>query len=309
MSNTNEASKASVFTGAAVPYAAFNLRDPYYREMAQLVVDAAVNESNHCINALELGCGIGISTMILAKKAENVVAVEPDESMRMMAALHFAGNRRVKVVEGRAEALSRDHVPLEHFDFACACQMVHLLNPPSGESHLTKAFGEIANSLKRGGVFAFDLGPSNYEFAMPIRDHRSECSPSGSIPTEFCHYLYRQMEPAIRLAVRSRFSDMDLPASLWPAATARMTEAQIKDVAWSAGFHDVKVEEVLLPLTTERILNFIRNGWAVFFRWGKLSELPAKTKLEIVADAMELLVGTKQHQTVYHPSAVFTLIK
>jgi len=53
---------------AAVPYAAFNLRDPYYREMASYVArEAALVHILSENLAVDLGCGIGISTLEIAE--------------------------------------------------------------------------------------------------------------------------------------------------------------------------------------------------------------------------------------------------
>src|SRR3989344_3760605 len=81
-----EQSKSQVFSGnAAIPYAAFNLRDPYYREMARFVIRAAEVQFDKPFEAVvDLGAGIGISTMeILARVGADcrVIAVEPEEGM------------------------------------------------------------------------------------------------------------------------------------------------------------------------------------------------------------------------------------
>jgi predicted O-methyltransferase YrrM len=309
----------TVFSGtAATAYAAFCLRDPYYHEMAQTtfgLARARLEANGHPLKRiLELGCGIGISTMAMANAEEQaqILAIEPEEAMRQMAALHFVGRPQVRIVEGRAESCA--DLVSEPADLAIACQMIHLVHGPKpAESRLTQAMAQVAKSLAPGGVFAFDLGPSNFAFQMALQDHRaSDRRDASAVPTEFCHPLYQQAERILHGILSADFED--LPQTLWPDPAARLTRADLEERATTAGLGGMQVEESLLPLDGTRILDFLRNGWAVFFRWGKLSSLPAEQKVGYVGRTLDELAKHAHFQQMrqamaYHPTAVVTFTR
>jgi len=192
----------SVFAGnAAVPYAAFNLRDPYYSEMARFVINAAkARLGKTLVTVIDLGSGIGISTMEVLKDLGpdgRVIAIEPEEGMRYFCGLNTMGDPRVTIVDGRGEDFARqittvswsdmDKVPM--VDAVLCCQVFHLFNPPGKESLIPAVLKQIATVLRPGGIFAFDLGPSNFEFATPLVDHRSGGGERGEVITELAHRL------------------------------------------------------------------------------------------------------------------------
>lgn len=326
-----------VFAGnAAIAYAAFNLRDPYYPEMARFVIEAAKSRLNSTLVTLgtvvDLGAGIGMSTMELLKEpsVERVIAVEPEAGMRYFCELNTMGDPRARVIEGRGENLSDVITPqlvghditLERewkLDAVLCCQVFHLFNPPGQECLVPKVFAEVARVLQRSGVFAFDLGPSNFEFATPLSDHRASRASGrgiirrGEILTEFAHPLYQQAHAIAYDVVKREFSDFERE-NLWPPAAARMSFDFLRDACEQAGLHDLAVREDFSPVSGRRVINFLRNGWHVWFRWPPLSDLPAERKIALIGEVMNELFRQPDFEAMgsvmsYHPTAVFTAMR
>ena len=150
-----EQSKPQVFSGnAAIPYAAFNLRDPYYREMARFVIRAAEARFGKPLQTVvDLGAGIGISTMEILAHVDadcRVIAVEPEEGMRYFCGLNTMGDPRVEVVEGRGENLSEVITAFTSVNAVLCSQVFHLFNPPGKESVVPAVLKQIATVLETG---------------------------------------------------------------------------------------------------------------------------------------------------------------
>ena len=90
--------------------------------------------------ALDLGAGTGALSRRLLARADEVVAVEPDERMRAVLARSLP---RVHVQAGRAESLP---LPDASVDAVLVSSAWHWLDPAS-------AVPEIARVLRRGGIF------------------------------------------------------------------------------------------------------------------------------------------------------------
>lgn len=313
-----------VFSGnAATPYAAFNLRDRYYWESARFVIDAAKARLGGKLgNVVDLGAGIGISTMEALKDAKEVVAVEPEESMRYFLRLNVMGDPRVTILDGKAEHL---HSAIQyaftdyqdssdvHLDAVLCCQVFHLFNPPGKESGVGSILDQISKVLREGGVLAFDLGPSNFEFATPIADHRSGKTNRGEVLTELAHPLYQLAHQLLYRIVKREFPEFGRE-DLWPPVAARINLTFLKEECKKAGLLDLQVSEEFLPVSGKRVIDFVRSGWAVFFRWPPLSELPADKKLTLMDEALRQLFREPDFQAMstvmsYHPTAVFTAVK
>lgn len=323
----------SVFAGnAAVAYAAFNLRDPYYPEMARFVINAAKAKLDGRLGTVvDIGAGIGMSTMeILKDDVDRVIAVEPEEGMRYFCELNTMGDPRVQVIAGRGEELieylgavrgrvsdiynrSETADIVKKVDAVLCCQVFHLFNPPGKESLVPRLLSQVAKALRVGGVFAFDLGPSNFEFATPLADHRSGGGKRGEIITELAHPLYQRAHEILLGVVRREFPAL-ARESLWPPAAARMSFKYLNEACEKAGLRNLEVSEELSPVSGKRVINFIRNGWTVFFRWPPLSELPTDRKLELMKEALNRLFQEEDFSAMsnvmsYHPTAVFTAVK
>lgn len=286
---------SDVFAGnVAVPYAAFNLRDNYYREMARILFHSAIPERVDCYRrmkkVLEIGAGIGISSLVFAELLnehfQELHLLEPNEQMRALCGLNFLGDPRVHIHAGFAADLEK--FPSQEFYGVFASQMVHLLHPSMENSQLLDVAKKVRGVMVEGGVFAFDLGPSNFQFESPISDHRSGVVNRGEIMTELSHPLYQRAHAIMCDLVNRELGTGHNVTSLWPQSSAVMTREYLTETLLAAGFFSVRFEENVSPyLGVSRIMNFIRNGWAVFFRWVKHNEISQARQFELI----ELMVG------------------
>ena len=308
---------------AAVKYAAFSLRDSYYSEMARHVIEAAQSRTNErCRTVVDLGAGIGMSTMELLRYARRVIAVEPSDDMLEILNLNVMGDPRVQVLRGSGEGLY-ELLQKNFFEFqdlsdimvdaVFCCQVFHLFNPPNKKSMVPDVLNQIAGVLEPGGVVAFDLGPSQYEFEMNLSNHRKEGRCFGEILTELSHPLYQRAHEIAYRRVKEkvpRFRRKDL----WPQPVTRMTFSFLAKACEQAGFVDVRVKERTSPVSGMRIINFIRNGWSVWFRWISDDVLSVDAKNEIMRETVRELFedgefADMQKIESYHPTAVFTAVR
>ena len=97
---------------------------------------------------VDLGCGTGLSTLLWADIACEVIGVEPNDDMRHAAERRLARERpaasNVRFVAATAQATG---LPDECADIVTASQAFHWMEP-------TTTLAEIARILRRGGVFA-----------------------------------------------------------------------------------------------------------------------------------------------------------
>lgn len=168
------------------------------------------------------------------------------------------------------------------------------------------------NKAEMPEVFVFDLGPSNFEFATPLADHRSGGWKRGEVISELAHPLYQRAHEIVLGVVRREFPTFERE-NLWPSAAARMNFKYLSEACENASLRNLKVSEDFSPVSGQRVINFIRNGWTVFFRWPPLSELPTDRKLELMNEALNRLFGEPDFTAMssimsYHPTAVFTAV-
>ncbi|MEK7640422.1 MAG: methyltransferase domain-containing protein [Patescibacteria group bacterium] len=305
-----------VFAGAGVPYAAFSLRDPYYREMARLVL-TEVKQVSRAINGsmqtcIDLGAGVGVSTMELLSSFERIIAVEPEESMREILGMNLFCHPKVTIKSGKAEELSAvlDDDDIGVIDVVAMCQVMHNL-----KDVLPTVLTEISKVLCEYGVLAFDLGPSNFEFTThKISDHRSGEPPAADeIMTELSHPLYLIAHEVVLETVRKRYPDFDRE-NLWPPAGKKFSREELKPAFEAAGMEMVRVTEIMVPISGERVLEFLKNAWAVFFRWKPLCDLPIKEKISAMEESIKTLCSLPDFDELvsvvaYHPTAIITAVK
>ena len=305
-----------VLAGGAIPFAAFNLRDPDYREMPRSVIfSAIVKLGAEPKSVLDLGARIGMNVMEaleLQPGLERVLAVEPDESMRTMCELNVLGDPRVTVLDANAGNFSL--LDGETVDIAFASEAIHLFHPPDKDSMIPAVLKNVAKAVKSEGVLAFNLGPSNWRFALPVGNHRSSFGPNPEeIITELGHPLYQEAHRIALEIIKREFSDFDRE-NLWPPAGAEIKYEFLKKACQEAGFTLYEPNEVLSAVSGSRVLNFIRNSWTVFFRWGEVSELPAEKKQVLMEEMMAKLFSWGDFEAMknviaYHPTAIFTTVK
>lgn len=304
-------SSPNVFSDAAMAYAAFNLRDNYYREMARLVAHELMQAHDFLGSGggtiCEVGAGIGVSTLELLKilKPSHFDVLEPDASMRAMLEINMAARSGVRVYN--ANALNLGSWEWDYDAIVC-CQMFHLL-----KDDVEQALRVFRNVLSEKGVLAFDLGPSNWRFrSFDVFDHRQKQNMPAfhEVVSELGHPLYGMVERTVRDAIKADVPNFDRP-NLWPPAAMAYDYDILCGMLSEAGFSKPRITEHLVPISGERVLEFIRNGWSVFFRWPPLDTLPMERKLGYITDALERVTACDEfeelcHYQAYHPSAVIT---
>jgi len=100
---------------------------------------------------VEIGCGTGKSTLPLARRGAEVLALEMGANLAAAARRNLAAFPRVRVLETRFE----DWRPEEEFDVALAITSWHWLDP-------AVRCEWAAAALQDGGVLAFTLGGQAY---------------------------------------------------------------------------------------------------------------------------------------------------
>ncbi len=296
----------------ATGYAAFCCRDPYYSEMAAFVCKAAKEQLGRRPKIMvDLGAGIGMSTIQALEilEPDTLLAVEPNEESRHYCGLATMGDPRVAIKEGLGEKLAEVVSP-SSVDVVVCCQTFHILSKPEN-GLLPQTLEQITEVLKPSGVFAFDLGPSNYKFALPLSDHRSGKVRDGETLTELSHPLYQKAHELAIREVQNRLPDVE---TLWPPPDPHQSFESLKSACEDAGLGHLVVQEYLSPVSGRRVIEFIRNGWSVFFRRGQPANLTAQEKLEIMNSFMAALFHHPDFQAMrqvmsYHPTAVLTAVK
>jgi SAM-dependent methyltransferase len=134
-----KAKRASSFGGAASLYERFRPGPP----------TAAVDwlMPSHVATVVDLGAGTGALTRLLVDRADDVVAVEPDERMREVLTAEVPG---VQAVDGKGESMP---IPDESVNAVLASSSWHWMDP-------IPALHEVARVLVPGGTFgALWAGP------------------------------------------------------------------------------------------------------------------------------------------------------
>jgi SAM-dependent methyltransferase len=109
---------------------------------------------DHCESALEIGCGTGGFTRLVARRARNVVAIDLSPQMIRLARQHSADHPNIEYVRGDVMRLP---LPAESFD--CIVSLATLHHLP-----LEQVLLKMKNALKPTGVLIIhdlvaDKGP------------------------------------------------------------------------------------------------------------------------------------------------------
>lgn len=135
----DDADPTSYFEPLAGGYARHR---PAYPEAA---IAAVLDGIAPPVRAVDVGCGTGIATRLLAARGARVVGIDPSHAMLEAARAEAAPEAgRVEYRLGRAEATG---LPAATFDLATACQAFHWFDAPA-------ALRELRRLLVRGGRLA-----------------------------------------------------------------------------------------------------------------------------------------------------------
>jgi SAM-dependent methyltransferase len=96
---------------------------------------------------VDLGSGTGLSTVIWAEHARQVIGIEPNADMRFQAAQHAAAFPRAERVRYQDGLSTRTGLPSDCADIVTCSQSLHWMEPEP-------TFAEVVRILKPGGLFA-----------------------------------------------------------------------------------------------------------------------------------------------------------
>ncbi len=136
-----------------------------YRPQPPSVIVEIVTQFARCPKprrVVDIGSGTGLSTVIWAESADEVIGIEPNPDMRCQSEL-----RNVPNVAYRDGVSTRTGLPDECADIVTCSQSLHWMEPEP-------TFAEVARILRAGGVFAAidcDWPPvTNWEAEMAYID-------------------------------------------------------------------------------------------------------------------------------------------
>ena len=109
---------------------------------------------DHCepgMDAVDLGCGSGVFTALLAARARRVYAIDGSAAMLAITRRHLSGQglRNVEVVESRLEAFLDNTGP--EFDLAVCSSVVEYLDHPD------EFLDSCRDALKPGGILLISM--------------------------------------------------------------------------------------------------------------------------------------------------------
>jgi ubiquinone/menaquinone biosynthesis C-methylase UbiE len=137
----NLAANLDRFSGFADRYDAFRPQPPTI--LLDILTQLARVERPRLV--VDLGSGTGLSTVIWASRAEQVIGVEPNADMRHQAIVRTAAQAsNVKYIDAIS---SQTGLPDASADVVTCSQSLHWMDPAS-------TFEEVARILRDGGIFA-----------------------------------------------------------------------------------------------------------------------------------------------------------
>jgi SAM-dependent methyltransferase len=154
--------------GTAVPQSLVEFYQNYHRTLAErgqqmIGMFQSRTEENFTLPgkalALDIGCGVGASSLALAKEFDQVIGIDPSLPSLLLAQKYFAENEISNVTLVQAYA---QHLPVKSnvVDFGVAQNVLeHLF-------HVEAAFHEIVRVLTEGGCFCGD-SRNRYDLFLP----------------------------------------------------------------------------------------------------------------------------------------------
>jgi len=131
-----------------------DIYDKFRPSMPSVIVDILTQLAHTSFPHLvvDLGCGTGLSTRTWAKRAENIIGVEPNDNMRSKAEIMSKEQPAISYQKGTA---TNTKLPGESADIATICQTIGWVQPNA-------TFTEASRILRSQGIFAavdYDVPP------------------------------------------------------------------------------------------------------------------------------------------------------
>ncbi len=107
---------------------------------------------------VDLGSGTGLSTVFWARRAQQVIGIEPNADMRLLAMQRAATSPHTEHVQYRDGFSTQTGLPSESVDIVTCSQSLHWMDPEP-------TFAEVTRILRSGGLFAaydYDWPPTVY---------------------------------------------------------------------------------------------------------------------------------------------------
>lgn len=124
-------------------------QDKDYNKEADYIIELIKTYHENAIDIIEFGSGTGKHADIFSSKGYNVVGVEPSAEMIKIAMPKTSSN--LSFIQSSIET----HNSEKTFDVALA--LFHVISYLNTNDALEKAFKNVHNSLKNGGLFIFDV--------------------------------------------------------------------------------------------------------------------------------------------------------
>jgi ubiquinone/menaquinone biosynthesis C-methylase UbiE len=123
-----------------------DLYDTYRPQMPQVIIDILTQLAQQSVphRVVDLGCGTGLSTRVWAKRAKQIVGIEPSHDMRTKAA---AKSKRFRNISYQNGTSIHTKLPPDSADIVTICQALHWVEP-------FETFTEVHRILRPGGIFA-----------------------------------------------------------------------------------------------------------------------------------------------------------
>ncbi len=126
--------------------------DINYEEMVSRIINICEEKNIVFEDYLDLGCGTGNVTVLLAKMFKNIYAVDLSEDMLRAAFEKFKSNK----IKGKIICQDMTELMLNHkFDLiTCVLDSTNYITEEDG---LVEYFSAVHNHLKDNGIFIFDI--------------------------------------------------------------------------------------------------------------------------------------------------------
>jgi SAM-dependent methyltransferase len=152
----------------------------FSKVLLPVIVDALTEQENHTtFSVLDVGCGTGVLTGVLAQYVRAIVGIDPSAVSTGIASEH--GRRVGNLTIERSDIDTYAKASAEEFDLAVAHMTLHTIR------HLGPTLIAIASVLKPGGLFFFTVPhPCFWALITASRDSRPPYNIESPLHNTFC---------------------------------------------------------------------------------------------------------------------------